>query len=267
MIKKTKIKMFDQPKKKKRLGQHFLRKKSVVDHMLEKVEVTSQTYVMEIGCGDGFLTQAILDQTNCKELWSYEIDHEWVDFVKNKIKDLRLKVIEENILEVDFLELEKYKPWILLSNLPYQITFPVLFLIQKNKHIFKDGVVMIQEEVAQKIVVKKGKSYNPTSIFLQYHFDFELLEKIEPQAFTPPPKVFSRLVYFKPKMKTVFIPKEEEFWKFLKMCFVFPRRTLQNNLRTTHYDLKKIPQAILKLRAQQISFDDFLILWDSFLTQ
>ena len=249
------------PRKKKQFGQHFLRKQSVVDHMIDKVKITLQTYVLEIGCGDGFLTRSILEQTKCKELWGYEIDPEWAWVLKKEIKDPRFKLHQENILDIDFSELEKFKPWVLLANLPYQITFPIFFLLQKNKHLFKQGVVMAQEEVAQKIVATKGKKYNPTSIFLQHNFDFELMEKIEPKAFVPAPKVHSRLIYFKPKLKTIKIEKEIKFWKFLKLFFIFPRKTLYNNLRTTHYDLKKISQETLKMRAQQLNFDDFLDLW------
>ncbi|MFA5075311.1 MAG: 16S rRNA (adenine(1518)-N(6)/adenine(1519)-N(6))-dimethyltransferase RsmA [Candidatus Babeliales bacterium] len=255
-------KKIEKPFKKKKFGQHFLRKQSVVDHMIDKVQISEKTYVMEIGCGDGFLTQSILQQTKCKELWVYEIDPEWANFVKNKIQDTRLKIFQENILEVDFNKLETYKPWVLLANLPYQITFPILFLLQKNKHLFKEGVVMVQEEVARKITATHGKGYSSTSLFLQYHFDLQLLEKIEPGAFSPPPKVFSRLIYFKPKFDQVAIPNETEFWKFLKFCFLSPRRTLRNNLRTTNYDLTKMPENLLDLRAQQLSFADFLKVWE-----
>jgi 16S rRNA (adenine1518-N6/adenine1519-N6)-dimethyltransferase len=107
--------------------------------------------------------------------------------------------------------------------------------------LFNEGVVMVQEEVARKIVATSGKHYNATSIFLQLHFDFELLEKIEPGAFSPPPKVDSRLLYFKPKAVNLVVDSEKDFWKFLKLCFKSPRKTLVNNLRQTHYNIEKIP--------------------------
>lgn len=250
------------PQKKKKFGQHFLRKQSVVDHMIQKVKITPHIYILEIGCGDGFLTKSILEQTKCKELWGYEIDSEWAQVLKEKISDPRFKLHQENILEADFTKFEPFKPWVLLANLPYQITFPILFLLQKNKNLFQEGVVMVQEEVAQKIVSSHGKNYNPTSLFLQNNFDFELMEKIEPEAFSPPPKVYSRLLYFKPKENPIKINQEENFWKFLKLCFIFPRRTLLNNLKTTHFDLSQIPNSILQKRAQQLTFNDFLNLWE-----
>lgn len=250
------------PIKKKRFGQHFLRKQSVVDHMIDKVKITSQTSVLEIGCGDGFLTQSILSSTQAKQLLCYEIDSEWAEFVKNKIHDPRLKIKLQNILEVNFDDLKNDAPWVLLANLPYQITFPIIFLLQKNKSLFSEGVIMIQEEVAQKLVSKEGRSYSATSLFLQYHFTFELMDKIEPGAFTPPPKVYSRLLYFKPKLNTLPIPNEEMFWKFLKLCFISPRRTLRNNLKTAHYNLESLSETTLDKRAQQITFQEFLAIWN-----
>ena len=92
---------YQKPRKKKFLGQHFLRKQSVVDNMISKVNVTPQTSVMEVGCGDGFLTRSILEQTKCKKLLVYEIDKEWVDFLGRSIKDDRLTINHENFLDVD----------------------------------------------------------------------------------------------------------------------------------------------------------------------
>lgn len=252
----------EKPRKKKRFGQHFLRKQSVVDHMIERVKITPETSVLEIGCGDGFLSRSILEQTKCKKLRIYEIDPEWANFVKKNIEDKRLDVRLENVLDVDFGPLGNEKPWVMLANLPYQITFPIMFLLQKNKELFEEGVVMIQEEVAQKIVAKRGKPYSATSIFLQYHFEFELMEMVEPEAFSPPPKVVSRLIYFKPRYDQKKIENEEGFWKFLKLCFRFPRQTLKNNLKSTHYDYTKVSPETLRLRSQQMSLDDFIALWD-----
>jgi len=251
----------EKPAKKKAFGQHFLRKRSVVDNMIERVQITDATYVLEIGCGDGFLTEQILEQTDCKALHVYEIDREWAEFVREKISDTRLHINIENILDVDWQTFDQFQPLILLANLPYQITFPILFRLQAAKDLFQEGVVMVQEEVAQKLVASRGRSYSATSLFLQHHFTLSLLEKIEPGAFSPPPKVHSRLVYFKPR-KAAAIPEEKRFWKFLKLVFNTPRQTLKNNLRKTHFTWQKLPAEKLSMRAQQLSFDDFLQIWE-----
>jgi len=245
---------------KKQFGQHFLRDQSVVDNAIEHVTLTPETSVFEIGGGDGFLTRTILQQKIAR-LWVFEIDPEWVSYLRESINDKRLDVKEENILDVDFAQFEPHKPWVLLANLPYQITFPIFQMLFKHRQLIQEGVVMTQEEVAQKITKKSGRGYGYPSLFYGYYFELKLLKKIAPGAFFPPPKVFSRLIYFKPKKDVAPIPDEVGFWKFIKLCFAHPRRTMRNNLISTHFDLSKIPEETLTLRAQQMQMDDFLNLW------
>ncbi len=252
------------PKKKKFLGQHFLRNHNVVTDMLSSVKITSKDTVMEIGPGDGFLTSAILEQTKCKNLIAFEIDKEWYQFLKKRIKDKRLKLQQQDILKLDWAKLKSYIPLIMLSNLPYQITFPILFKLQEHREFFKEGTIMIQEEVAQKLVATKGRNYSATTLFLQNYFKFKLLTKIGPENFSPPPKVQSRLVHFIPIKNPQSIPKEKKFWKFLKLLFKYPRRTILNNIKQTSYDSSKIPIKILQKRAQELTIQDFKKIWKFF---
>ena len=69
-------------------------------------------------------------------------------------------------------------------------------------------------------------------------------------------------MHFRPIKDLVVIPNEENFWKFIKLCFKSPRRTLLNNLKQTHYDYSKLSEETLKLRSQQMDINDFLKLWD-----
>lgn len=245
---------------KKQYGQHFLRDQSVVDNMIEHVTLTPQTSVFEIGCGDGFLTRSILQQ-DIARLWVFEIDPEWATHVRATVPDKRLTVFEENFLDLDFQRLAPNAPWTLLANLPYQVTFPIIHKLRENRHLLKEGVVMMQEEVAQKIVKTEGRGYGFPSLFLQHCFELKLLKKISPGAFFPPPKVYSRLLYFKPKAVVEEIPHEQEFWRFIKLCFHQPRRTLKNNLEQSHFDLSDISAETLQLRAQQMSMQDLLQVW------
>lgn len=245
---------------KKQFGQHFLRDQSIVDSMLKEVDL-KEAAVFEIGCGDGFLTSSILKKP-AKRLWIFEIDHNWAKFVSETFPDARMVMHESNILDIDFSIFNEFQPWTLLSNLPYQITFPLLYKLQANRHLLKEGVVMVQEEVAQKIVKTYGRGYGFPSLYFQHYFEWKLLNKIPPGAFYPPPKVTSRLLYFKPRKSLDLIPQEEKFWEFIKRCFASPRRTLKNNLQNFHYDLSLISAQTLALRAQQMSKADFLNLWD-----
>ena len=246
-------------KLKKQYGQHFLRDYSVVEAITNEIDLSNKS-IFEIGPGDGFLTKVILEK-NIQRLWCFEIDSDWVAYLHKTINDSRCSVFHANILDTDFELFNEYAPWILLSNLPYQVTFPILHKLQQHRSMLLEGVIMVQEEVAQKIIKKEGRGYGFISLYFQHFFEWKLLNKIAPEAFEPPPKVNSRLLYFKPKFPQE-IPEEEKFWKFIKLCFTSPRRTINNNLRTTHYDIQKIPEKILNLRAQQLAMSDLLSIWE-----
>ncbi len=246
---------------KKSLGQHFLRDQSIADRIVNSVDLNAQSSVFEIGCGDGFLTRTILTAPIAR-LWVFEIDPEWVAYVRNSIHDSRLQLFQQNILDLNFEIFNDHAPWTLLANLPYQITFPILHLLQKNRDVLKEGVIMVQEEVAQKILKTHGRGYGFPSLYFQHFFDWQVLDKIPPSAFYPPPKVFSRLLYFKPREHLEEIPEKEDFWKFIKAIFRQPRRTLKNNLTQAHYPIAQISEKTLELRAQQLKMEDFLELWN-----
>ncbi len=244
---------------KKHYGQNFLHDHTVVRDMLAAVNLKNRS-IFEIGCGAGFLTRAIL-ANDIARLWVFEIDPEWSEKVGKDLFCPKLTVNTSNILDIDFDIFEEHTPWLLLSNLPYNITFPILRKMQKNRDKVTEGVIMVQEEVAQKITKDSGRGYGYISLFYQYYFDWTLLTKVPPTAFYPAPKVFSRLMHFKAKPNVEPIIDEDEFWKFIKLCFIQPRRTLRNNLGQTHIDLTKIDEEILKLRAQQMDFSELFKLW------
>ncbi len=246
---------------KKKHGQHFLRDQSVIHAMVGRVACTPTTNVFEIGCGDGVLSRAIMD-TKVQKLYIFEIDPEWATYVRSQIADTRMTMFETNFLDLDRAILEPHARWTVLANLPYNVTFPILNYFQRNRDLLCEGVVMVQEEVAQKLVGKRGRSYGYISLFFQHYFELELMNKIAPTAFFPPPKVFSRLVYFKVRTDAPVIHDEDKFWNFIKICFKQPRRTLFNNLKSYEQFLSKVPEKLLSLRAQQMGMEEFLAVWD-----
>lgn len=248
---------------KKKFGQHFLRDSRITDHMIEQVRITSDSSVFEIGCGDGFLTKAIM-QTPIARLWVFEIDPEWAQHVRQLISDPRLCVFEQNFLDAKPDPFTAHSPWIILANLPYQVTFPILHWFLQNRELIAEGVVMVQEEVAHKITARSGRGYGYISLYFQWFFEWKKLDKIPPTAFVPPPKVFSRLLYFKPKKDLPEIADEAGFWRFIQDCFRQPRRTLRNNLmHLSQYQNKQISETMLNLRAQQLTIDELREFWDS----
>jgi 16S rRNA (adenine1518-N6/adenine1519-N6)-dimethyltransferase len=243
---------------KKQHGQNFLRDQVIADHAVQAVGRTSS--VFEIGCGDGFLTRTIL-KLPIDRLWVFEIDPHWAQVVRKGVIDTRLTVHDQDILTVDFALLKPHAPWVLLANLPYHITFPILHRLVEHRDLLQEGVVMMQEEVAQKLVKTSGRGYGYASLFFQHYFELRLLDKVPPTAFEPMPKIFSRLVYFKPRTNIVSIPDESGFWQFIKVAFKQPRRTLHNNLKQGSYSLALLSAAQLQLRAQQLSMQELLQLW------
>jgi 16S rRNA (adenine1518-N6/adenine1519-N6)-dimethyltransferase len=259
---------------KKKFGQHFLQDHYFIDQIIAQVQFSSTTNVFEIGCGEGVLTKAIALQP-LHQLKIFEIDPEWANLVKKHFKnDPRVTMFLGNILDQNLNELFAGQTWVLLANLPYCITFPILHLLYQSRSVVSEGVIMIQEEVAQKIVQKSGRGYGYPSLFFQHYFDWKVLDKVPPTAFYPAPKVFSRLLHFKTKKNPEVIVHEADFWKFIKMCFLQPRRTLKNNLQQSKYwekvatDLDHAVPTIftpelLQKRAQELSMDDFLKIWQS----
>ena len=251
--------MADGIRLKKHHGQNFLHDHSVVRDMLGAVNLKNRS-VFEIGCGAGFLTKQIL-ANDITRLWVFEIDPEWADKVATEFACPKLTVNTSNILDIDFEIFKEHSPWLLLSNLPYHVTFPILRKMQKNRDTVTEGVIMVQEEVAQKIVKDSGRGYGYISLFYQYYYEWKLLTKVPPTAFYPAPKVFSRLMHFKVRPDVAPIIDEDEFWKFIKLCFIQPRRTLRNNLSQTHLDISRLSEDTLKLRAQQMNFSELFELW------
>ncbi|KKR96785.1 MAG: Ribosomal RNA small subunit methyltransferase A [candidate division TM6 bacterium GW2011_GWE2_41_16] len=245
---------------KKQFGQHFLRDQSVVDAMLAGVSLNAQSSIMEIGCGDGFLTKDLQQQPHAR-VRIFEIDPEWAEYVATTYPHERMEIVQQDILTIDFETLREHAPWTLLANLPYQITFPLFTKIQEHRDLFGESVVMIQEEVAQKFVATSGRTYSFVSVYFQHYFEFKLLKKVPPTSFVPAPRVTSRLLWFKPRAQLDVIEQEEKFWKLLKVCFHQPRRTIKNNLMQLQMDLSAIPAELLVLRAQQMTKEQFLQLW------
>src|ERR1700722_1861545 len=229
--------------------------------MLAAVDVKGKS-IIEIGCGDGFLTRAIL-QHPVARVHVFEIDPEWAESVRTKIRDVRLTVETVDFLAVDLDVLKPDAPWTLLANLPYQVTFPILHRLKEYSSLIGEGVIMIQEEVAQKIVKTGGRGYGYSSLFFQHYFEWKLLRAVPADAFLPPPKVTSRLLYFKSRVIADPIPDEPQFWLFIRACFSQPRRMLKNNFAGTIYDVAKMPKQFDNLRAQQMSMADLRLVWDA----
>lgn len=253
----------DLPRQKKHLGQNFLVSQDPINTMLSAIAITPDTTVVEIGCGNGILTRAILD-SKCKALHVIEIDPDWANHIYETISDPRMTIHNVDALAFDFTTLKADGGrLVLLANLPYVITFPLFEKFSKHHDLFDDGMVMVQEEAAERMSHTSGRRYGAVSIYLQYFFTFTAYERVPPHLFVPAPKVMSRLVRFQPKSDLMPMDDAAAFWLFVRECFVSPRQTIGNNLKRTYRKWQVLSEETLKLRAQQMTVAELYTIWKS----
>ncbi len=213
----------------KSLGQHYLVSLKVIESIVRSVPEGMS--VIEVGPGPGVLSQPLFERGN--PMRAFEIDAISISVLRDRIPDL--EVVHHDVLKADFESLVKEIPgekW-LVSNMPYNITGPLLTLFTKNRHLFAGQTLMMQKEVAQKILAKAGdRVMGSISIYLQSRFKIKHLLNAPPGAFYPPPRVDSEVLVL--ETDNQFLESSEEVWfeKFVRSGFIQPRKTLANNLGT-----------------------------------
>jgi len=229
---------------KKRLGQHFLVDRNILNKVIRTAQVGKGDIVLEVGPGLGEMTLALARQA--KKVIAIEIDSKLVTILKEKVKDYgNVEVVKSDILKVDFKNFYKREgqPIKVVANLPYQISTPLLFHFIELKEFFSTLTLMLQKEVAERMVAPPGgKDYGPLSIFVQSFLDISIRFFIKPSAFFPPPKVESAVVHMVWKEKPMIEMKDEEWFKrVVKACFGYRRKTLINALK---YSELSLPESI-----------------------
>ncbi|WGI36707.1 16S rRNA (adenine(1518)-N(6)/adenine(1519)-N(6))-dimethyltransferase RsmA [Mesomycoplasma lagogenitalium] len=212
-------------KAKKSLGQNFLVDKNVINKILKIANIENED-VIEIGPGQGALTTHLVNLAN--RVLAFEIDKDMIEILNSSIINDNFTLVHQDFLETD---LNFENKWAVVANLPYYITSKILFKIFENINSFSKLTIMVQEEVADRIVAKvKTPSYGKLSISCQYLASVKKEFIVLPNSFVPKPKVNSAIVTFS------FYPdlKQKEinlFLEFIKKCFSMKRKTLINNLK------------------------------------
>ena len=239
---------------RKGLGQHFLVDPNILNKVIRTAQVGKGDIVLEVGPGLGEMTLALARLV--KKVIAIEIDSKLVTILKEKVKDYgNVEVVKSDILKVDFKNFYKREgqPIKVVANLPYQISTPLLFHFIELKEFFSTLTLMLQKEVAERMVAPPGgKDYGPLSIFVQSFLDISIRFFIKPSAFFPPPKVESAVVHMAFREKPV-VELEDEKWfkKVVKGCFSYRRKTLANALK--HSELS-LPESI-ELKMMAIGID------------
>lgn len=258
-------------KTKKRLGQNFLINGEVIANIIDYAEISPEDTVIEIGPGVGFVTEQLIK--HAKQVIAVELDEEAIRELE-KLNAPNLKIIHKDILKTDLSELCEGKVKV-VANIPYYITSPIIAhllgeiddLNNKNRNKITDILLMVQEEVARRMVATENspsKQYGLLTILSQFWADVEIKELVGRRSFFPAPKVNSALVKLivreKPKLE---LTDYTHFRKTVKAAFSQRRKNIKNCLLSGGFSKEKIQQAMQKLgldentRGEKLSIETF----------
>lgn len=250
--------------------------------MVRTIDVQPQDVLLEIGPGAGAITLP-LAETGAPIL-AVEIDRDLARELANQVP-ANVSLITADFLKTDVLSyltaLQPNRPpgspadaprrFRVVGNLPYNLSSPILFRLidlSRQHGVFTDATLMVQREVADRLVAKPGKKdYGVLSIFAQIHADIDRRLDVPPTAFTPPPKVRSSVIRMTFRRSPVRIVDEALFERLVKGAFSQRRKTLSNALKP----LEPTAPAVLALagidgkrRPETLSLDDFARLTEMF---
>lgn len=218
----------------RRLGQHFLANAAWRARILDRLAPAKDQVWLEIGAGRGEMTRELAGRA--RSVVAIEVDAALAETLRERTAGLPVKIVRGDILSLDLIELAGPR-FHVYGSLPYYITSPIVRkLFLTAGHIDSINVV-IQWEVARRITAKPGsRDYGWLSVLAQFHTRPEIVLRIPPGAFRPPPKVDSALVRMTPPGESARLKLEDEtgFLEFAQISFGQKRKTLVNNLKTRY---------------------------------
>jgi 16S rRNA (adenine1518-N6/adenine1519-N6)-dimethyltransferase len=209
---------------KKNFGQNFISDENLLSAIVSDAEVSFDDNVLEIGAGAGALTSK-LAQT-AKKVVSYEIDKtltEHLQKLSSKYSNLTIHI--KDALKAPVSEIEKdfnSETYIVVANLPYYITSPLIFKFIEETSNAKSITVMVQKEVAERYSAKpNSKEYGIATIMLNYYADIKYLRTVNRKMFNPAPNVDSALIKIIPNANKAKAKDEGKFKELVKMAFFY----------------------------------------------
>ena len=253
----------DLPTPNKRLGQNFLIDPNIVRKIVALAELSPNDHVLEIGPGRGILTEAL--SRTAGRVTAIEVDsrlHAYLETKQAELPNVELVCDDALAYPVENLPMGT----IVVANLPYYISTPLLFRLLDQRGRFPRMVLMLQDEVADRLVAQPGGSdYGVLSVMTQYAADITKAFRVSAQCFRPRPDVASAVVRLGMKERTRLSPKEEVALRALvKAAFAHRRKTLVNSLRDEGYELHPVIERLQRLdialarRAETLSVEEFL---------
>ena len=246
----------------KALGQNFLLDQNITDKIAKQAGDLNGKCAIEIGPGPGGLTRSLL-RTNAQKVIAVEFDARAVGALQDlkKRANGRLEVLHADALETDLRAVAK-GPKVIVANLPYNIATPLLIgwleHLREDTGAYDAMILMFQKEVAERIVAGVGsKAYGRLSIISQWLCDTKKLFDLPPSAFTPPPKVKSSIVHFKPRALEKDAPSFEAMEKLTAAAFGQRRKMIRSSLKDYADAVEKagLPP---ELRAEAVDVNSYI---------
>jgi 16S rRNA (adenine1518-N6/adenine1519-N6)-dimethyltransferase len=237
---------------KKSLGQNFLIDPNILRNITEHAGLTKDTAAIEIGPGIGALTEH-LARTSGKVV-AFEIDQRLIPILGDTLSPYEnVKIINKDVLEADVKsiiqeELEGFEDIMVVANLPYYVTTPIILKLLMERLPIRGICVMLQKEVGDRISAKPGtKEYGSLSIAIQYYTEAEMVMTVPKTVFMPQPNVDSAVIRLTKREKPpVNVIDEDFFFTVTRSSFAQRRKTILNNLTSQLPDGKEKKEFILE---------------------
>ena len=235
-------------KAKKHLGQNFLQSQTIVEQIVETAEVTNKDRILEIGPGLGILTEELAKKA--AHTTAIEIDQDLIPGLKNNPALARVEIINEDALQFTPPKTGKYK---IVATIPYYITSPLIthFLTTENPPV--STTLLIQKEVAEKIVTDPPESI--LALQIQLYAEPTLAFLVPAKHFNPKPKVDSAVIHLETLQKNARTKNPEKILKLAKQAFSQKRKKLSNTLRDYKPQLTKLD--LQDKRPQHLTIKDW----------
>lgn len=251
----------------KRFGQHFLVDPNILNHLIDAAGVEPGNPVLEIGPGCGTLTWALLERGAA--VTAVELERNAAAFLRDVVEfEGEFELIEADVLELDVDELldERSGRWSCVSNLPYGAATEIYFHLAGSFERFDRLVLMFQREVAERMVATAGdEAFGALSVMAQVYADLEIVQRLAPGAFTPPPKVHSAALRVEPIPGTRLGNKGaiDAFRRTVRTAFRGRRKILPNALGPLDVPKEVIEEAIREagldrdVRPERVEFEQW----------
>lgn len=245
---------------KKKYGQHFLIDKNIAKKIAGCLINKSSDYIIEIGPGEGSLTDFLLEYQN--KLILIEIDKEPYEHLKEKYRNTKLKIINADFLKFNINELSGVNNFCIIGNFPYNISSQIFFKALENKTKIPEIVCMVQKEMAMRISSKHGnRTYGILSVLLQLYYKIEYLFTVNETVFRPQPKVKSGVIRLTKHRDEIQGVNEKELFKIVKLAFNQRRKQLRNSLKSVlNQKILSENEKLFQKRPEQLSPDEFVVL-------